>query len=139
MSINRRIRLRSRPSAMEGIREDTRWQTPVMDWAHLPKTPPLPVNGALFPMGRIIASAAAVAEMKRRGVAMAELLFRHQTGDFGEMGRAEQPASGTTFVDGQRIVSCYRPAAQSSAIFVVTMPDRTRTLLLLPSEFATLR
>lgn len=119
-------------------KEDMQRQTPTMEWAHLPKTPPPVVKGALFPIGRVAATVGAVESMKRIRVGIAALLFRHQSGDWGSMGAADRAENTEAVKRGSRILSCYRKGALDEAIWVITKADPTEPMLLLPAEFAAL-
>ncbi len=86
-------------------------------------------------LGQIYATTNALAACDRSGVDPQMLLDRHAGGDRGEHG-----GNGIPWNKGERVTSSYLlpveyPLPATTTVWVVTEPDRSVTLLLLPEEF----
>ena len=91
---------------------------------------------ALFALGHIVATPAAIALAGACGVAIAALLSRHVTGEWGdtcpEDGRMNDRAAR---MGGQRIVSSYKiDPSGKHRLWIITEADRSSTCVLLPDE-----
>jgi hypothetical protein len=88
-----------------------------------------------FPLGRVVATPGAIAAMQEAGVAPADLLRRHVSGDWGDV-RAEDAAENDLSVrEGFRILSSYTLDGTDAHIWLLTERDRTVTTFLLPEEY----
>ena len=85
------------------------------------------------PLGRIVATPAALKALKMAGQSPAELLDRHRQGDWGEVD-GDWALNDESLVDGSRILSAYRTKA-NVRIWIITEADRASTCLLLPDEY----
>ena len=88
---------------------------------------------ALFDLGRVVATPAALEALEVSGVAPAQLLERHQSGDWGEVPPEDAKENERSVKHGFRIVSSY--TASEERIWIITEADRSSTCLLLPSEY----
>ena len=104
----------------------------------------------LFQPGRVVASPAALELLERGGIEPAELLDRHVSGDFGEVGQmgpdclkddgSHEHSDGLALnslavVSGdERILSVYRVTAEDR-VYVETVADRSYTTIYLPEEY----
>ena len=104
----------------------------------------------LFHPGRVVASPAALELLERGGIEPAELLDRHVSGDFGEVGQmgpdclkddgSHEHSDGLALnslavVSGdERILSVYRVTAEDR-VYVETVADRSYTTIYLPEEY----
>lgn len=80
-------------------------------------------------LGQLYATPDVLAACERAGVKLLALLERHTRGDGGELGCHNIQES-----KGMRVKSSY-PLSRVTTVWVVTEPDRSVTLLLLPEEF----
>lgn len=88
---------------------------------------------ALFPLGRVVATPAALEVLAASGVSSQELLSRHHSGDWGEVPAEDARENRYSVEHGFRILSSY-PAGEAR-IWIITEADRSSTCLLLPSEY----
>ena len=66
-----------------------------------------PSGPPLFPLGRVVATPAALALLEKHGVASVTLLNRHQCGDWGDLTRHDRVANDEALVNGSRLLSAY--------------------------------
>jgi hypothetical protein len=88
----------------------------------------------LFDLGRLAATAGALATLEKTGQNAMAFLARHLTGDWGKLpveGRAENYLS---LQQGFRLLSSYRTSA-GDKLWVITEADRSATPLPLPEEY----
>jgi hypothetical protein len=64
----------------------------------------------------------------------AEILCRHQAGDWGELSEDDCQLNNEALRHGERILSAYR-LATGTRLWVITEADRTSTCILLPEEY----
>jgi hypothetical protein len=86
-----------------------------------------------FPLGRIVATLGALALLIDAGEGPAELLARHQAGDWGEVPPEDARENELSVERGCRIVSSYPVGA--GRIWIITEADRSVTTILLPEEY----
>lgn len=89
---------------------------------------------AKFILGRIVATPGALAEFERACMVPADLLARHQRGDWGEVCEEDRLANESALREGERLFSVYR-LSSGTKIWIITERDRSSTTLLLPSEY----
>ena len=94
----------------------------------------------LFGLGRLLATPAALDVLLKAQCHPAELLQRHQCGDWGELCMSDQQANMDALVTGARLLSVYK-VGSGIRIYVVTeaVNDATQrrdcTTTLLPQEW----
>ncbi|CAN5703636.1 hypothetical protein BH11PSE13_BH11PSE13_45230 [soil metagenome] len=93
---------------------------------------------ALFPLGRIVATPAALTALKDAGASPFSLLERHQHGDFGDLGREDEKSNHDAVRSGARLLSAY--TADTTRVWIITEAEdswgtRASTCLLLPEEY----
>lgn len=88
---------------------------------------------SLFPLGRIVATKAALAAINRDQIDIGVLLGRHVSGDWGELSCQDRQANQEALSSGSRIFSSY--AYPSGKIWVITEADRSSTCILLPQDY----
>lgn len=86
-----------------------------------------------FPLGAVVATPAALGLLQAHEVSPADLLARHQAGDWGEVPVEDARANVAAVAAGLRILSCYRVGGER--LWIITEADRAATTLLLPSEY----
>jgi len=93
------------------------------------------MTAVLFPLGRIVATPGALSLLASAGENPAELLDRHQSGDWGEVPAADARENELSVKKGFRVVSSYRVGELGTRVWVITEADRSSTCLLLPEEY----
>ncbi|QDZ29559.1 hypothetical protein [Noviherbaspirillum sp. UKPF54] len=88
----------------------------------------------LFAIGQVIVTPRAAASLLQAGIAPADLLARHQHGDWGDLTATEIAANDLALRCGQQIRSAYSIGAPPTPVWVVTDRDRCTTTLLVPGE-----
>src|ERR1700689_568383 len=91
-------------------------------------------NKPLFDLGRLVATAGALAALEKTGQNALEFLARHVTGDWGELPVEDRAENCLSLQHGFRLLSSYRTAA-GDKLWVITEADRSATTLLLPDEY----
>jgi hypothetical protein len=88
---------------------------------------------ALFPLGRTVATPGAIEAFTRTGTSPAELLERHQSGDWGDVPPEDARENALSIEQGFRVISSYKIGAES--VWVITDADRSCTTCLRPDEY----
>ena len=90
---------------------------------------------ALFSLGAVVATPAALAVLDLAGVEHSELLARHQSGDWGDLG-TERALNDEAVREGLRAFSAYDLAGvPTRRVYIITEHDRSAAIILLPSEY----
>ncbi len=87
----------------------------------------------LFPLGRVVATPAALNVLVMVGQDPGELLERHQSGDWGNVSSDDATENQRSVQHCWRILSAYQVGSQG--IWIITEADRSSTCLLLPEEY----
>jgi hypothetical protein len=87
-----------------------------------------------FPLGKVVATPAALEAIGNAGQEPGEFLRRHVLGDWGECDPGDAQANEDAVAAGDRILSVYRTRA-GVRIWVITEADRSSTTVLLPEEY----
>ena len=90
------------------------------------------MGAARFPLGRIVATPRVLALLAATGADPAELLSRHQSGDWGEVPPEDARENERSLKHGWRILSSYRVGEDDAKIWLITEADRSSTCILLP-------
>lgn len=88
----------------------------------------------LFALGRVIATRGAFNTMNELDISANELIFRHATGDWGNLCESDQLENVRAIHSEARIFSNY-VINPDTKIWVITEADRSSTTLLLPDEY----
>lgn len=75
----------------------------------------------------------ALAFAEKHQTDLLQLLYRHQTGDWGVLKDDDKEANEEALVNDSRIVSSYSIAEDK--IWIITEADRSLTTLLMPSDY----
>lgn len=86
-----------------------------------------------FQLGQLIITPAALDLLARMAVNAAELIQRHQRGEWGCISAEDAVENENAIVDGLRILSSYQLGDE--CIWIITEADRSATTLLLPEEY----
>ena len=87
------------------------------------------IKPILFSSGEILATPGALG----LGVDLMLCLFRHLTGDWGDMDEFDRQQNDLAVKDGSRILSAYQTPA--GKLWLITESDRSATTFLLPDEY----
>ena len=88
----------------------------------------------LFPLGQIYLTIGAREALEESGQDASDFLFRHQTGDWGELCEDDKKENELSVKEGFRILSAYRTTL-GIKIWVLTESDRSSSTILLPEEY----
>lgn len=98
-------------------------------------TPAMPgTSRHLFELGKLVATNGALDAIRVARTSVLELVVRHVTGDWGDLDEHDKAENRSALDHGERVVSVYQ-LTPSIRIYVITERDRSRTTLLLPSEY----
>lgn len=87
----------------------------------------------LFNLGQVVATLGALELLDKYAINAAELLARHQSGDWGIVPEEDARENQFSVENGYRILSSY--AFGDDRIWIITGADRSSTTLLLPEEY----
>lgn len=88
-----------------------------------------------FPLGRIVATPAALDTLAKSGDSAHGLLMRHVTGDFGAVCKADWKANEDAIANGERVFSAYLLKGGTTKVWVITEADRSSTCVLTPDDY----
>jgi hypothetical protein len=87
-----------------------------------------------FPLGRVVATRGVMNHLVSINASAVPYLERHQSGDWGYLGRTDKQANEHALQYGNRILSKYLLPDQTP-IWIITEWDRSVTTILFPSEY----
>ena len=87
----------------------------------------------VFPLGRVVATPGAIALMKAARIDPTQLLQRHQSGDWGDLGEEDWRENDFAIGRALRIFSAY--GQPPDRLWVITEADRSVTTILRPDEY----
>ena len=92
---------------------------------------------ALFSLGNVVATPAALALIERHGASVPQLLNLHQTGDWREMSKEDRDNNWQAAFGGARVLSAFNigSADQPVKIWIITEWDRSVTTILRPQDY----
>jgi hypothetical protein len=88
---------------------------------------------APLPLGRVVATPAALKLLTETREHPFELLARHATGDWGELCAFDRRQNELALRDGYRVLSSYETMA--GRVWIITEADRSITTILLPEDY----
>jgi len=89
---------------------------------------------ALFPLGQIVATPAALEAIEEAGQTPADFLARHAAGDWGGVSPDDAQENELSLKEGYRLMSVYWTAKEEK-LYLITEADRSATTMLLPDEY----
>jgi hypothetical protein len=89
---------------------------------------------AKLPLGQTLATPGALEALEQAGQDPAELLVRHQGGDWGDLDAEDKQENELSLKQGFRLLSAYH-LSTGVKVWVITESDRSATTILLPSEY----
>lgn len=88
---------------------------------------------ALFKLGSVVATPAALQHCQANGVNPLTLLGRHMGGDWGDLSAEDVAANVQAIQQELRVFSSYKIG--KDRVWVITESDRSSTCLLMPYEY----
>ncbi|MDA8195107.1 MAG: hypothetical protein M0Z53_14110 [Thermaerobacter sp.] len=88
-----------------------------------------------FALGSIYCTPGILALTQRHPVPLGQLLVRHATGDWGEIGVEDWQENDLALRAGLRLFSVYKNRNPPWTVWIITEADRAATTLLLPEEY----
>lgn len=90
---------------------------------------------ARFSLGQVVATPGALEALAASDQTPAELLSRHQSGDWGNLDDEDKRLNDEALVDGSRIFSAFVLKDGHTKVWCITEVGRQSTCLLLPNEY----
>lgn len=91
-------------------------------------------NKALFDLGQTVMTHGAMKALEESNELPIEFLSRHQTGDWGIVGKEDWQENEFSLKNNFRLLSAYL-TAKNEKIWIITEHDRSVTTILLPEEY----
>jgi hypothetical protein len=88
---------------------------------------------ATLPLGKVLATPAALKLLSEAGEDAFGYLARHATGDWGELCAFDRRQNEIALREGFRVLSSYD--VPSGRVWIITEADRSITTILLPEEY----
>jgi hypothetical protein len=89
----------------------------------------------MLPLGQLMATPGALAELERSGTTAMQYILRHESGDWGDVCAEDARANRDALKHGMRILSVYFLPGTNVKIYVITEHDRSCTTLLLAADY----
>lgn len=86
-----------------------------------------------FALGQVVMTQG-IAHMGAESEEIQDCLFKHVTGDWGDLSEEDKEMNELGVRDGDRILSAYH-LKNNEKIWIITECDRSATTILLPSEY----
>jgi hypothetical protein len=87
-----------------------------------------------FPLGKLVATPAALEALVEASQSPMDFLNRHVRGDWGDVCEEDRRANEEALRYGARLLSVYR-TAKGVKFWIITEADRASTCILLPDEY----
>ena len=87
-----------------------------------------------FPLGRIVSTPGALRALEASGESPFDFLYRHASGDWGELDEEDKRENELSLTQGFRLLSAYR-LRSDERLWIITEADRSVTTILLPEEY----
>lgn len=86
-------------------------------------------------LGEIVLTEGALAAFAEAKISPAPFLLRHSRGDWGALDEADWAANDRALLQGERLLAAYTLEQTGVTVWIVTEWDRSRSTILLPSEY----
>lgn len=92
---------------------------------------------ALFSLGNVVATPAALALIEKHCASVRQLLNRHQTGDWRELSKEDRDTNWQAAFGDARVLSAFNigSAGHPVKIWIITEWDRSVTTILRPQDY----
>ncbi len=87
-----------------------------------------------FPIGQVLATQGIMELMATDPLRIQRCLYRHITGDWGDLCVEDKEQNEYMLVNGGRLFSAYK-LESGDKIWIITEADRSATTMLLPEEY----
>ena len=87
-----------------------------------------------IPLGQIVGTPAALEALAAAGINPTQVLARHATGDWGDLGAEDKRLNDGAVKEDTRLLSAYKLAG-GVKVWIITEADRSITTGLLPDEY----
>lgn len=87
-----------------------------------------------FPLGLVVATPGALRALEESAESPFDFLYRHASGDWGELDEEDRRENELSLREGFRLLSAYR-LRSGEKLWIITEADRSVTTLLLPEEY----
>jgi len=87
-----------------------------------------------FPLGRIVATPAALEVLANVGLEVGQFLARHALADWGDLDNEDIQSNDYALGHGERLLSAYK-LSDTERLWIITEWDRSVTTALLPSDY----
>ncbi len=87
----------------------------------------------LFALGQVVSTPKVLAFAEKYKIDLFQLLYRHQTGDWGNLDEQDKESNEEALINNTRIFSSYSIAEDK--IWLITEADRSLTTFLMPSDY----
>ena len=91
-------------------------------------------NKVLFDLGQTVVTTGAMEALEESNELPIEFLSRHQTGDWGIVGKEDWQENEFSLKNNFRLLSAYL-TAKNEKIWIITEHNRSVTTILLPEEY----
>ena len=91
-------------------------------------------GAARFSLGRLFLTPGAIEALEESGQQPIDFLHRHQSGDWGDLGKEDKRENEFSVSRALRILSKYH-TVNGEALYVITESDRSATTILKPEEY----
>ncbi len=91
----------------------------------------LTINATKFPLGQIVITANAHAQLDSQAVN--EALIRHASGDWGQVCEEDRQENELSLREGYRLLSVY--GTGDKRFWIITEADRSVTTVLMPDDY----
>jgi hypothetical protein len=86
-----------------------------------------------LPLGKVVATPGTLKAITEAGEDPFDYLYRHATGDWGDLCASDRRQNEAALRSGERVFSSYETPA--GKVWVITEADRSVTTILLPKEY----
>lgn len=92
---------------------------------------------APFPLGQLAATPGVLELLEQHQVSLFDLLGRHASGDWGDVGADDAHTNEQALIHGNRLLSCFTLVLgdPDTRVWIISEADRSVTTALLPSEY----
>ena len=87
-----------------------------------------------FKLGQVVSTPGALEALRDANANVSVLLYRHQSGDWGDVSKEDAKANDLAVKDGSRIFSSYT-LKTGVKVWIITEDDRSATTFLVPEDY----
>lgn len=87
---------------------------------------------AKFRLGSVVTTPNALRSLTQEDIVTG--IVRHQSGDWGDIGKEDQQINNRALIEGRQVLSAYH-ALNGIKFWIITKADRSITTILLPKDY----